>query len=59
MSANGIMLPLRSSMMTTVIGWTSFEKTEISWRWPLSKTKNASFVRSVRRRPEVLSVTVA
>ena len=52
------MLPLRSSSITTVIGWRSLENSVRSWRRPLSRIENASRVRSGTSRPSA-PVTVA
>ena len=52
------MLVLRSSSMTTVIGWMSLAKSVNSCGLPLSSIWNWSRVRSGTSRPEA-SVTVA
>ena len=51
------MLPLVSSMTTTVIGWTSFWKKMIGCGFSLSKTSNSSCVRPGTSR-RVASATV-
>jgi hypothetical protein len=52
------MLPLRSIIMTTVIGCVSLANTVSGCGLPLSRTSNASRARSGTSRPS-LSVTVA
>jgi hypothetical protein len=52
------MLPLRSSINTTVIGWTSLEKTVIGCGLPLSRISKSSRARFGTSRPSRL-VTVA
>jgi hypothetical protein len=54
----GFMLPLRSSSITTVMGWMSLAKRVSVCRLPSSSTAKSPAVRSGTRRPWAL-VTVA